>query len=228
MIRFLVLFCLIPFYSSAYTIDGTRVIIDENNNRTKVVLRNSKDEDVNIQVWMDNYPESGFSSKESFENYKLSHKGLVISPSIFKIPANSSKSIYVQRTSSINLPKNKESIFSFNLRSLPNEIEGNANVMFVAQQVLLKAIFRPKEITESRDSAESRLTYKCSDNKLIINNKTPFIYSPVNISVGNKDFEYTKLITNGENLTTIKCGGHVTLTALNDFGFELDYDLEEE
>ncbi|HIF9277599.1 TPA: fimbria/pilus periplasmic chaperone [Photobacterium damselae] len=205
---------------------GTRFIINEKSTRTPVTVLNRKKTDISMQVWLDKYPESYFTTNKSFQETNGFNKGLTLSPNFFKVKSKNDFSFYINKISSISLPKDKESILGLYLRSLPEQAELNGSAIFLAQQVLLKVIYRPKNLEKGRERAEENVYAKCDNNQLILVNPTPYIFSISTIYNNKKTIDYSKLLTNGINkFKDLNCYDDLNIGFIDDFGSEKKYKI---
>ncbi|HIF9312795.1 TPA: fimbrial biogenesis chaperone [Photobacterium damselae] len=215
----LLLLLLLCFDANAFIVSGTRFIVNEGDTRTPIVIKNNKNIDISVQSWLSDYPKEYFSSQEAFKKFDANNKGLAIAPSFFKVEANKNKTIYINKLNTASLASDRESLLGIYIRGLPdkNEVEGNA--LYLAQQILLKVIYRPKGLKLERKDAEKKLQATCKNSNLFIINPTPYIFSISNLFLNGRKKEFSTIITPGDNgLSEVSCSKKLEIEFINDFG----------
>lgn len=150
--------------NAAVNIDRTRIIFNAANKSVSVMLDNqSKDLPYLAQVWLENAKGEKMASP------------LVALPPMQRIDAGQKSQIRIlQLPETALLPKDRESLFYFNVREVPPKSE-LVNVMQVAIQSRIKLFFRPAAVvTQARGAWQEKLIVKLSDNGLTLTNPTPF------------------------------------------------------
>jgi P pilus assembly chaperone PapD len=150
--------------SAAVNIDRTRIIFNAAEKSVSIMLDNqSKDLPYLAQVWLEDAAGQKISSP------------LVALPPMQRIDAGQKSQIRVlQLPQTAALPKDRESLFYFNVREVPPKSE-LANVMQVAIQSRIKLFYRPVAITSQAKGAwQEKISVKPSANGLTISNPTPF------------------------------------------------------
>lgn len=151
--------------TAAIALDRTRVIVSEEG--TTLTIRNENQELPYLaQGWI-----------EDADGHKIDNP-LIVLPPIQRIEAGAKGQMKVQPLSGIaSLPKDKESLFYFNLREIPPR-PTSSNTLQVALQTRVKLFFRPKGISPSKIDLENpwqeRLTLTRLGSHYIVNNPTPF------------------------------------------------------
>lgn len=149
---------------AAINLDRTRVIFNSNDKSVSVLLENqSKTLPYLAQVWLENAAGEKIASP------------LVALPPMQRINAGQKSLIRVmQLPDSAALPKDRESLFYFNVREVPPKSE-LSNVMQIAIQSRVKLFFRPTAIAPKQGEIwqEKISVNKLSESVKIIN-PTPF------------------------------------------------------
>lgn len=150
--------------NAAVNIDRTRIIFNSTDKSVSVMLDNqSKDLPYLAQVWLENAKGGKVASP------------LVALPPMQRIDAGQKSQIRIlQLPETAALPKDRESLFYFNVREVPPKSE-LPNVMQVAIQSRIKLFFRPAAIAPlTRGAWQEQLTVKPSDSGLTLTNPSPF------------------------------------------------------
>ncbi|WP_165466835.1 fimbrial biogenesis chaperone [Enterobacter cloacae] len=153
---------------AAINLDRTRIVFPESDKATSLKLDNqSKALPYLALSWIEN--EKG--QKEDTHFMAL--------PPIQRIEAGSSTQVrIVKQAATRQLPKDRESLFYFNLREVPPKsvsASEERSVMQVAMQSRIKLLWRPKAITKkSGEQVEMRMEISANTNGLTIHNPTPY------------------------------------------------------
>lgn len=149
---------------AAINLDRTRIIFNANDKSVSVMLENqSKDLPYLAQVWLENAQGDKITSP------------LVALPPMQRIDAGQKSQIRVlQLPETAALPKDRESLFYFNVREVPPKSE-MANVMQVAIQSRVKLFFRPTELRKLlKGNWQEQLQVSRLSDGLKLTNPTPF------------------------------------------------------
>jgi len=150
--------------NAAVNIDRTRIIFNAGEKSVSIMLENqSKDLPYLAQVWLENAKGEKISSP------------LVALPPMQRIDAGLKSQIRVLLLpETAALPKDRESLFYFNVREVPPKSE-LANVMQVAIQSRIKLFYRPAAIaSQAKGAWQEKINVKLSADGLTISNPTPF------------------------------------------------------
>jgi len=153
---------------AAINLDRTRIIFSESDKATSLKVDNqSKALPYLALSWIED--EKG--QKEDTHFMAL--------PPIQRIEAGSSSQVrIVKQAATRQLPKDRESLFYFNLREVPPKSASASeerSVMQVAMQSRIKLLWRPKAITKKPgEQAEMRLEISANASGLTLHNPTPY------------------------------------------------------
>ena len=153
---------------AAINLDRTRIIFSESDKATSLKVDNqSKALPYLALSWIED--EKG--QKEDTHFMAL--------PPIQRIEAGSSSQVrLVKQAATRQLPKDRESLFYFNLREVPPKSASASeerSVMQVAMQSRIKLLWRPKAITKKPgEQAEMRLEISANASGLTLHNPTPY------------------------------------------------------
>ena len=149
---------------TAVNLDRTRIIYNASDKSVSVMLENqSKDLPYLAQVWLENAQGEKITSP------------LVALPPMQRIDAGQKSQIRIlQLPEAAALPKDRESLFYFNVREVPPKSE-MANVMQVAIQSRVKLFFRPAELRKLiKGNWQEQLQISRLNDGLKLTNPTPF------------------------------------------------------
>jgi P pilus assembly chaperone PapD len=207
---------------SAFMLNGSRFIYNEDHKNIALEITNNSKETYGGQVWIDNV----LLPKDDV--------AFVPMPSFFKV--NGGK-IQVVRIMNINeLVKDKESVFWLNVQEIPPANKEQKNAMVVAIHTQVKLIYRPTSLMANRQNAESKLILVKQGNSYMLNNPTPYFFSLTTINVNGKEVELTNalseelsivspkssILLNGVELTP---SSKVIIKAIDDYGTINEYKV---
>lgn len=152
---------------SAVVITGTRVIYPADNKEVNIFLNNIAKEPALVQAWVDS-DESTVSTDKPIP--------FILTPPIFRMEGGKTQTLRLIYTKE-PLPKDRESLFYFNLLDIPPKPKGEdapENYLQIAVSSRLKLFFRPKNLTPSVSEAPKKLELTLQNQKLTIHNPTPY------------------------------------------------------
>ncbi|WP_174333917.1 fimbrial biogenesis chaperone [Serratia fonticola] len=149
---------------AAINLDRTRVIFDSKEKSVSVMLENqSKSLPYLAQIWIENAAGEKISSP------------LVALPPMQRINSGQKSLVRILQLPDIAaLPKDRESLFYFNVREVPPKSE-LSNVMQIAIQSRVKLFFRPTAISPKQgDIWQEKIGVTQQNGAVKITNPTPF------------------------------------------------------
>ncbi|EOU9591031.1 fimbria/pilus periplasmic chaperone [Klebsiella aerogenes] len=171
---FVLFWAWLPSSFAALTVDRSRMVINEGERSVSIGVTNPDRRSPYLaQGWIED--ESG----------KKVPGPLIVIPPVQRLEAGSSTRVRIQALDDIaSLPKDKESVFYFNLREIPPKTD-KPNVLVLAVQTRLKVFYRPKglkvdEMAHSVPGTES-LTLSRANNRYVVHNPTPYHFSFVGV-----------------------------------------------
>ncbi|HIF9480321.1 TPA: fimbrial chaperone [Photobacterium damselae] len=227
ILYFFMLFLSVTSFSTyaAFILNGTRYVYNEGDNNISMQISNESNKTYGGQVWIDNI------------SMPKNYIGFVAIPSFFKVEGNKNQIIRVMKIGD-NLPKNKESIFWLNVQEIP-PIDKNSeqNAIVLAVNTKVKLIYRPKSLAKERLNAERNIKIKNNNNKLIIENPTPYYFAISEIKINNKAISLSKKISNEISLfspySEISLGNFKSendvkfkIEAIDDYGATNTYEIK--
>lgn len=155
---------------AALTVDRSRLIFNEGAKSISVNVTNHNTHDPYLsQGWM-----------EGGDEKKLTGP-LMVLPPVQRVEAGAKTMVRLQGLPELaSLPKDRESVFYFNLREIPPKSE-KKNVLTLAMQTRIKVFYRPKAIIVDPMltivPGTETLTLEKQGDKYVVNNPTPYHFS---------------------------------------------------
>lgn len=207
-------------FSAGLSLESTRIIFDGSKPQAKFIVNNGTKEDYLLQSWVDNN-----GPKDDQKNKKK--PPFITTPPIVKSNSQSKNEIRVIQTD-VGLPQDRESIFWVNVKSIPRVHDtASGNGLNIAIKNRVKLFYRPKKLMidfPNGNEAYKNLTFKVENNKIEVNNNSPFYVSLFDLSVNdiNIDVGYEMVPPKGNVkyllLNNKTRYSKVTWRAVNDFG----------
>lgn len=204
---------------SALTVDRSRLVFNEGEKSVSLNVTNRNLNDPYLaQGWMED------------ENEKKLTGLLMVLPPVQRVEAGGKTMIRIQALPDVSaLPKDRESVFYFNLREIPPK-SNKKNVLTLAMQSRLKVFYRPAllKVDPMADSVPgtSTLTLTRKGKQYQLNNPTPYYFSFVELrsspdGKGMDNFEPVMVpprgsVTLAPSATTM--GATPVMMFVNDYG----------
>ena len=203
--------------SAAIALDRTRVVFDGSQKSISLNVNNRNDKLPYLaQGWIEDA--DGKKVKEP----------LAVLPPIQRIEAGKSSQLRIQALPNVaKLPKDRESLYYFNLREIPPK-SSKPNTLQLALQTRIKLFYRPAslEISPNAEPVQNQLTLTRQGNKYSVNNPTGYYITLINAASGKgeKDLKgFTPLMVAPKSsaalsVTANSLGDRPVLTYINDYG----------
>ncbi|MGA4650077.1 fimbria/pilus periplasmic chaperone [Citrobacter portucalensis] len=204
---------------AALTVDRSRLVMNEEDKSISISVTNRNERDPYLaQGWIEDEKEQKLSGP------------LLVLPPVQRVEAGGKTQVRIQPLREIsNLPKDRESVFYFNLREIPPKSD-KANVLMLAMQTRLKVFWRPKTLKVDPMAdivpGTASLTLTKQGSQYVVNNPTPYHFSFVEVrptvsAKGLLDFEPVMVEPKGS--ATLKpaisvLGATPVLMFVNDYG----------
>lgn len=204
---------------AALTLDRSRIIFDESDSSISINITNQNSQDPYLsQGWIED------------ENEKKLSSPLMVLPPVQRVEAGSKTMVRIRSLPEISeLPKDRESVFYFNLREIPPK-STTPNVLMLAMQSKLKLFYRPGAIKVDRmadvvPGVDTLALTKVGD-RYELNNPTPYYFSFVEArnsltGIGIKTFDPVMAAPKAKTLLTPDIGAMGSTPVLmfvNDYG----------
>lgn len=210
--------------SAAIALDRTRVVFDGSQKSISLSVNNRNDKLPYLaQGWIEDA--DGKKVKEP----------LMVLPPIQRIEAGKSSQLRIQALPDVaKLPKDRESLFYFNLREIPPK-SSKPNTLQLALQTRIKLFYRPAslEIAPNAEPVQNQLTLTRQGNKYSVNNPTGYYITLINAAShkdaqNNTSFRPLMVAPKSSAMLSVTAdglGGSPVLTYINDYGGRPDINF---
>ncbi|EMH0063874.1 fimbria/pilus periplasmic chaperone [Providencia rettgeri] len=176
---------------------------------TLSVINYSKKEKYLINSWVEDSNEKKTSD-------------FIVTPPLFVISPDSENILRIVSTAS-GLPKDRESIFWLNVKSIPsidkNKLDESKNILQLAVLSRIKIFIRPTNLSISPVEAYAKLTVKKNNSEIIINNPTPYYMNMVSILIDGKQIDNIMIEPfSDKKLNDSKNPSSFSYELINDYG----------
>lgn len=218
------------FSTSSYAdiiISGTRIIYDEDKKDVSIRLENKGTRPLLVQNWIDmgNDNDDPGSIKAPF----------VSTPPVSRVEPKRGQSVKIMYTRASTLPKDRESVFWFNVLEVPPKAdtskEENKSLLQLAFRTRIKLFYRPSGLKGVPAEAAKQLKWKMANEQghtvIRADNPTPYFvsFNDAVFTAGGKryDVEAPMVSPFSQSSFTVKGlsgagAGKLEYHAINDFG----------
>lgn len=184
------LYC-ITFNTSAIQIYSNRIIYNENQKEVSFRVKNeSASVPYLIQSWVSTFNSENIS------------KDFIVIPPLINLTPKSVNDLRVMYSSKHELPKNRESIYSFNILSIPAIKESNDAKVVLTTKLSLKLIYRPTSLNrEDAREAYKKLVGTKNGNSIALSNPTPYYVNIKEASFNTENIEWQQFY---EKISTLE------------------------
>ncbi|WP_421512473.1 molecular chaperone (plasmid) [Enterobacter sp. JS8-1] len=207
-----------PGYA-ALTVDRSRLIYNEGEKSISVNVTNRNTQDPYLaQGWMED------------ESEKKLTEPLMVLPPVQRVEPDGKTMVRIQALPVISkLPKDRETVFWFNLREIPPK-SSKPNTLTLAMQTRLKVFYRPQalKVDPMADTIPgiASLTLSRAGDQFVVHNPTPYHVSFVEVRASLKGkgldgFEPVMIEPKGKATLPLKAsvlGNAPVLMFVNDYG----------
>ncbi|MDM3379286.1 fimbria/pilus periplasmic chaperone [Citrobacter sp. Cb003] len=204
---------------AALTVDRSRLVLNEGDKSVSLSIRNANTQDPYLaQGWLEDGNENKIQGP------------LMVLPPVQRVEAGGKTLIRIQELPEVaNLPKDRESIFYFNLREIPPKNE-QPNVLTLAIQTRMKVFWRPKALKvdpyATMVPGTETVVLEKQNNQYLVNNPTPYHLTFVEgrrseKGRGVENFEPTMVAPKSKTLLGVSAsilGNTPALVFINDYG----------
>lgn len=199
---------------AAISLDRTRAIFNgDEKSMTLSIANDNKQLPYLAQAWLENDKQE-----------KITTGPVVVTPPVQRLEPGAKSMVRLSTTPDINtLPKDRESLFYFNLREIPPKSE-KANVLQIALQTKIKLFYRPEAI-KARPNAvwQDQLVLNKTSGGYRIDNPTPYYVTVIGIGGSEKqalEGEFDAVMLAPKSSEMVKAGSYGTpyVSYINDYG----------
>ncbi|MDT3253656.1 molecular chaperone [Serratia sp. root2] len=190
-------------------VGGTRLIYDGAKKESALNINNPDAVPYLIQSWVD--AQESDSTKAPF----------IITPPLFRLDGGQNNLLRVVRAGG-NLPADKESLYWLNVKAIPS-VEKKDNTLQIAIKTRIKLIYRPQGLSGNLEEAAGKLTWRRSDNRLQVNNPSPYYLTFFNLKLNGHEIPGSTMVapqaTASFPLPAVSgSGGNLSWQIINDYG----------
>jgi fimbrial chaperone protein len=166
-------------------IGASRVVFNESTNEALLKLKNpQKDRPYLVQSWLEPY---------KYGDNKIANPmpkiPFVITPPLFRIESGDENFLRIIKNKA-TLPTDRESVFTLNVKAIPETEKTNKNTLAFAIKTSIKMIFRPVALEGANaETAYQNINFHIKNNKLIANNPTGYVITISNLKINNDKVE---------------------------------------
>lgn len=190
-------------------IGATRLVFSGERTEQTIALKNQDSKPYLIQSWIES------------ENGKRIENNFVITPPLFRMEPQSENMLRVTRLTDA-LPKDKESLFWMNIKSIPPKEEGaERNILRFAINSKIKLIFRPKGLDDDPQLIAQNLVWVCDGNRLKVTNNSGYVINFHSIKHNNEHLEsltYVKPFSSEVFNISASNACNINWAVINDYG----------
>ena len=195
---------------AALALDSTRYIYKGDSQSLPLTVKNDAKMEFGAQVWVENIIEN--DTRPTF----------ITTPPFFIIKGEGEQLIRIMKVSD-HMPKDKESIYWFNLQEIPPKQKGSGIALAIRTRV--KLLYRPEGLEAGRKGAEKNLTVEYLPGEQWLVNTTPYIFAVQSVlDVNDQPLEFNH--EDSQTLAMFMPGDRVRISnmsvkavsALNDYG----------
>lgn len=127
----------LPAAQAALTISTTRIVHGTDSRSSSVIVANPSDRTFAAQAWVN-----------TEQDDTVTPVPMIAAPALFRLDPGKEQMVQINRLPN-DLPKDRESLFYFNLQEIPQQEKTDANILNIALRTRIKLFYRPSEL-ESR------------------------------------------------------------------------------
>ncbi|WP_392558814.1 fimbrial biogenesis chaperone [Orbus mooreae] len=200
----------IVYANPGISLGQTRLIYKSNEKQGSVDINNSDNKAFLIQSWITKTPES----KEKEDGI------FIITPPLYRLEADSSNSIRIVYIGN-SLPNDRESLFWLNVKAIPSTKKTDQNTLIIAIKSQIKLFYRPSNLSGDPVDAYKNTKFFIKNNKLIIDNPTPYYINFNSIKIDGVELNETITLapfSNKQINKNVSVGQIATWNVINDYG----------
>lgn len=196
--------------NAGVVIGGTRLVYDGQKKESSINVSNpEKKRPYLIQSWVENYDELD-RTKSPF----------IITPPLFRLDPGQENVIRLVEIGP-TLPKDKESVYWLNIKSIPSSQKNNENTLLISVKSKIKLFYRPVGLDGSPEDSYKKISFNQKNGYLIIKNNSSYHVSFNKVEAdGHEISDVDMLAPKSEKTYKLPNGGASVIrwSAINDYG----------
>lgn len=165
----------LPTSYGALTVSSTRVVFDSDKRNVSLTVSNPSDNPFAVQTWVNTAADDQTIAVP-----------FIASPPLFRLNAGKEQQVQINGLPN-TLPKDRESLFYFNVQEIPQRVATEANQLNIALRTRIKLFYRPIELKSNALDALKDLRWSVrkvdGNNRLVVTNPSPFHVTFVRIEL---------------------------------------------
>lgn len=177
------LLCLVnaSTHAGGIIIGGTRIIYLSNKKEASIDIKNNSNSNpFLIQSWVDIGDEK-------------TRGPFVVTPPLFRIDPTEEHLLRITKMTD-SLPKDRESLFYFNIRSIPNSEREATNTLKLVVKTRIKMFYRPSSLPGYPEDACKELVFKKINQQLEVSNPSAYYVVFENVKIGNTPIKEADMV----------------------------------
>jgi chaperone protein EcpD len=165
----------LPSSYGALTVSSTRVVFDSDKRNVSLSIVNPSAKPFAVQTWVNTAADDQTTAVP-----------FIASPPLFRLNAGKEQQVQINGLPN-TLPKDRESLFYFNVQEIPQLEANQGNQLSIALRTRIKLFYRPVELKSNALDTLKDLSWSVKKvegkNRLVVTNPTPFHVSFVRIEL---------------------------------------------
>lgn len=207
---------------AAVSLDHSRIIFKQNDKSQSITANNTADKKYLVQSLIFTNIETENATSENF----------TIIPPIVTLKEKSNNALKIIPQSLSNLPNDRESLFYLMVNFIPETKQNSGNnssnqvgtTFNLSTKIVIKMFYRPNGIEGHVNEYIDKLTATQINNKITINNPSPYHFTLVNIKIDGVPYssERAPMVSpfSTFDLKTTKKASKIEWSIINDYGGE--------
>jgi len=160
---------------AALTLNNTRIVFNGDKRSTSVIVKNPSQSTYAVQTWVNTVTDDTTTAVP-----------FSTSPLLFKINAGSEQLVQINGLPN-TLPKDRESLFFFNMQEIPEVSSEPGNQLNIALRTRIKLFYRPAALKGTATDQLKSLTFTLNEHNgvphLLVRNPSPFHVTFIRLEV---------------------------------------------
>lgn len=219
---FMTLVCFSTLSFAGLVLEGTRVIYPAGESEVTVQMKNTENQPLLAQSWIDEGVRNMTPDKIS--------SVFVLTPPINRVNAGKGQTLRISLIAENALPRDKESVFYLNVLAIPVKPKDTMNnsVINIAFKTRIKLFYRPDTLKGSANEAPELLHWSSNGYGVTAKNPTPYFVSLSEVAYfenGRKYVAEGQMISPGgmgefhfDGVSRVNSVDSVEYASINDFG----------
>lgn len=205
---------------AALTISATRIVQGSDKKSSSIIVANPSTQVFAVQSWVDTQTGDATVAVP-----------LIAAPDLFRLEPGKQQTVQINRIPN-NLPKDRESLFYFNVQEIPQAQDEQTNTLTIALRTRIKLFYRPADLQgnpeESLKTLQWSVQHANGKAQLFVHNPSPFHYTFRRVELGSpaerKSIEAKEMIAPKSTLAydlptqALTPGMQVFFTTISDYG----------